>query len=264
MTEPSGFLMKAQVAGVMTLTLNNPKVSNPLDAELLQALYDSFKEARDSSSVRCVVLTGAGRAFSCGADILELEKRLKESPHAYVEELRRVFYPLILLIRALEKPVVSSVNGLAAGTGASLALACDIKVASEEASFVPSFSPAGLLAPGLAGLLVGHMGLSRALEHAWTAKPLNAQEALALGLVNMVVPAYRLESTTFSFVQKLLEAPPRCMGLTKKAMNLAVGRSLKEELDYEAQLQDILAATKDHSEGIAALLEKRPPAFTGD
>jgi 2-(1,2-epoxy-1,2-dihydrophenyl)acetyl-CoA isomerase len=259
-----GALMKAEVAGVMTLTLNAPKASNPLNAELLQGLLDCFREAQESSSVRCVVLAAAGRAFSCGADILELEARLKESPHAYAEELRSIVHPLIRLIRTMEKPVVVSVNGPAIGLGASLALSCDIKLASEDVSFVCSCAPAGLLPIGMTGALVQHLGISRALELAWTARPVPAQEALSLGLVNLVVPAYRLESTTFEFVRRILEGAPRSQALTKKAMNLALARSLKEELDYEAGLQDILAGTKDHKEGVAAILEKRPPSFTGE
>ncbi|MBI5622932.1 MAG: enoyl-CoA hydratase/isomerase family protein [Elusimicrobia bacterium] len=256
-----GSLLQAQVAGVMTLTLNRPKLSNPLDAELIAALRDCFQEARDSAQVRCVVLTGSGRSFSCGADIPELEALLKESPHAYAEELRELLYPLILLIRGMEKPVVASVNGPAAGVGASLALACDLKVASEDATFVCSCSAVGLLPCGITGLLARQVGLSRALELAWTGRPVHSQEALSLGLVNQVVPAYRLESSTFELVRVLLEGPGRCAGLTKKAMNLCSGRSLEEELDYEAGLQDILVSAKNHQEGVAAILEKRPPVF---
>ncbi|MBI4678443.1 MAG: enoyl-CoA hydratase/isomerase family protein [Elusimicrobia bacterium] len=264
MTAASDVLIKGVAVGVMTLTLNRPKVSNALNLELLHLLGEYLKEAQESSSVRCVVLTGAGRAFSCGADLNEVERLRQDPAWSYSEELRRVLHPILLRMRAMEKPVVASVNGAAEGLGASLALSCDLKVASEDASFTCSCAPTGLLPCGLTGLLPSRVGLSRALELAWTARPVPAQEALTLGLVNMVVPPYRLESTAFNVVSKLLEAAPRCLGLTKKVMNRASVRSLKDELEYEAHIQDILVKTKDHAEGLAAVLERRPPRFTGE
>lgn len=257
-------LLTAQAAGVLTLTLNRPKALNALTPELLEALLRALKEAAESPGVRCVVLAGAGRAFCAGFDAAALEKRRRDASWTLGAELRRSFHPVLLRIRSMEKPVVASVNGPAAGCGASLALACDLKVVSEDAGFVCSWGRAGLLLPGLSGPVARQLGFSRALEHAWTGKPLGSREALAIGLVNVVVPAYRVESATFALAAKLLEAAPRSVALAKRAVNRSVGRAWEEELEYEAQLQDLLGPTKDCAEGLAAFLEKRSPVFTGE
>lgn len=247
------------------MTLNRPKVLNSLTLGMLKGLMDALKSAEKRPEIRCIIIGATGRAFCAGADLGDLRKRQAEAPFSLGEELQKHFNPLIRQIRRMEKPVLGVVNGLAAGAGASLILACDVKVASEEASFICAFVRVGLVPDsGMTWLLPRHLGLSKALEHAWTAQPITAQQALASGLVNHVVPPYRLESTALALAVKLVEAPPRAVALTKRAMNRSWENSLEAQLEYEAQLQEILGKTKDHGEGVAAFLEKRPPKFTGD
>lgn len=254
-----------QVQGVLAVTLNRPKALNSLTQGMLTGLRDALDKARKSPDIRVVVLSANGRGFCAGADLSELEARSSRGDFSFAEELRSRFNPLVMEMRRLEKPVIASINGVAAGAGASLALGADIKIASEDASFICAFVRVGL-APdtGLTHLLPRALGLAKSLEHAWTAKPISSKDALACGLVNEVVPAYRLESATMAMAKKLLEAPPKAVALTKRAMNRASEASFEEALDYEAQLQDILGKTPDHREGVAAFLEKRPPKFTGE
>lgn len=258
-------LLSTQAAGVLVLTLNRPKALNALTMSMMKHLMASLKEAEANRDVRCVVLTAAGRAFCAGADLGELKKRQEAGPFSLGDELRRFFNPLIAQIRRMEKPVVGSVNGLAAGAGASLILATDVKICSEGASFICAFVKVGLVPDSaMTYLLPRHLGLSRALEHAWTAKPITASEALSAGLVNEVVPSYRLEAATMEMAQRLALAPPRAVAMTKRVMNRSWENTIEEQMEYEAQLQEILGKSKDHQEGVAAFLEKRPPQFTGE
>ncbi len=258
-------LLIVEAGGVMTLTLNRPKVLNSLTLGMLKGLMDALKSAEKRPEIRCVVITATGRAFCAGADLGDLRKRQTEAPFSLGEELQGHFNPLIQQIRRMEKPVLGAVNGLAAGAGASLILACDIKVAAEEASFICAFVRVGLVPDsGMTWMLPRTLGLSKALEHAWTAQPITAQQALEAGLVNHVVPPYRLEATTLALAAKLVEAPPRAVALTKRVMNRSWENSLDAQLEYEAQLQEVLGKTKDHAEGVAAFLEKRAPKFTGE
>jgi 2-(1,2-epoxy-1,2-dihydrophenyl)acetyl-CoA isomerase len=258
-------LLVTKAAGVLTLTLNRPKVLNSLTLAMLKTISEQLKAAEKDPEIRCVILTGAGRAFCAGADLGDLSKRKREADFSLGDELRRHFNPLAAQIRKLEKPVIGAVNGLAAGAGASLILSCDLKVCAEGASFICAFVRVGLVPDtGLTHLLPRAMGLSKALEHAWTAKPITAAEALAAGLVNKVVPEYRLETETLELAKALTSAPPRAIALTKRALNRAVGTQLEDQMEYEAQLQEILGRTKDHAEGVAAFLEKRPPQFLGE
>lgn len=257
--------MISEAAGVMVLTLNRPKVLNALTLEMMKGLSTALKKAEKSKDVRCVVLTANGRAFCAGADLGDLKKRQSEAEFSLGDELRRHFNPLVAQIRKMEKPVVGSINGLAAGAGASLILAADVKVCSDAASFICAFVKVGLVPDSaMTYLLPRHMGVSKALEHAWTAKPITAADALACGLVNEVVPPYRLEAATMELAARLTQAPPRAVALTKRAMNRSLENSFEGQMEYEAELQEILGKTKDHQEGVTAFLEKRAPKFIGE
>ncbi len=265
-TPPETLLLVDRREGVLTLTLNRPRVLNSMTREMCTALLKELKAAERDASVRVVVLTGAGRAFSAGGDLESLKKNYKagDGP-ALGAELRRYYIPLIRQIRKMEKPVIAAVNGIAAGAGASLALACDIKLCSATAKFISAFIQIGLVpAAGMTHRLTRGMGLGLALEYAWTAKPLSAREAAQFGLVNKVVPADELGKTVKEFVGKLLKAPPKALALTKRALNHAAHADLESCLEYEAQLQDILGRTQDHLEGVHAFLEDRPAKFTGE
>jgi 2-(1,2-epoxy-1,2-dihydrophenyl)acetyl-CoA isomerase len=252
--------------GVLTLTLNRPDALNALTGSMLKGLTEAVTKAGRDKAVRIIVLAGAGRAFSAGADLGDVKKRMASGKFEHGDELRKSFNPLILAMRRVEKPVVAVVQGTAAGAGASLALACDLKICAAEAKFLNAFSKVGLIPDsGMTWLLPRALGLSLALEHAWLAKPISAEAALRFGLVNRVVPAGELSAAVAETVAALLSVPPLALALTKRALNRSLeAPSLEDQLEHEAQLQSFLGKTKDHAEGIASFLEKRAPKFTGE
>jgi 2-(1,2-epoxy-1,2-dihydrophenyl)acetyl-CoA isomerase len=252
--------------GVLTLTLNRPDALNALTGTMLKGLADAVSKAGRDKAVRVIVIQGAGRAFSAGADLGDVKKRVASGKFEHGDELRKAFNPLILAIRRVEKPVIAVVHGTAAGAGASLALACDIKICAMEAKFLNAFSKVGLIPDsGMTWLLPRALGLSLALEHAWLSKPIPAGEALRWGLVNRVVAAAELPAALADAVSALLAVPPLSLALTKRAMNRSLeAPSLEDQLETEAQLQSHLGKTKDHAEGVASFLEKRAPKFTGE
>ncbi|MDE2489219.1 MAG: enoyl-CoA hydratase/isomerase family protein [Elusimicrobia bacterium] len=252
--------------GVLRLTLNRPESLNALTGTMLRGLADAVTKAGRDASVRAIALAGAGRAFCAGADLGDVKMRMADGSFEHGAELRKAFNPLILSIRRIEKPVVCAVQGTAAGAGASLALACDLKVCAEDAKFLNAFAKVGLVPDsGMTWLLPRALGLSLALEHAWLSKPITAQQALSSGLVNRVVPAAELEGSVGELLGRLFAVPPLSLALTKRALNRSLeAASLEDQLEYEAQLQQFLGRTKDHAEGMAAFLEKRPAKFTGE
>jgi 2-(1,2-epoxy-1,2-dihydrophenyl)acetyl-CoA isomerase len=248
-------------AGVATLTLHRPNARNALDAELKSALLSELRRAGRDREVRVVVLTGAGSAFCAGQDLRETAGR--DQP-AFGVLLRESYHPLILGIRRLEKPVVAALNGVAAGAGASLAFACDLRVAAESASFVLAFGRVGLIPDsGATWLLQRLIGPGRTAELAFTGDPLPADDAERLGLVNRVVPDDRLAAETQALAARLAAAAPRALALTKRALNRSLEVGLGDALEYEAALQDLAGRTADHAEGVRAFIDKRPPRFSG-
>jgi 2-(1,2-epoxy-1,2-dihydrophenyl)acetyl-CoA isomerase len=233
---------------------------------MLQELGKAVRDAERDKAVRCVVITGAGRGFSAGQDLADVSSRYKsDQPIELGAHIRKLYNPLIAAIRTIEKPFVASVNGVAAGAGCSLALACDIRIAAESASFIEAFINVGLVPDsGSTFFLPRLIGMSRAFEMAVTGRKVKGDEALTLGLVNRLVPDAELPAETKKLAQQLANLPPRAIGLTKRAMNAAWTADLEAQLDYEAMLQTVAGQTKDHREGIAAFLEKRPPKFTGE
>ncbi|MFN8471704.1 MAG: enoyl-CoA hydratase-related protein [Anaerolineae bacterium] len=252
--------------GVATITLNRPDVLNAFTDPMLEALNEALGKAERDASVRCVVITGAGRGFSAGQDLSDVKRREQEAGHpvSFAEHLRTKYNPVIRRIRTMEKPVIAAVNGVAAGAGASLALACDLRIAADKASFVLAFVKVGLVPDsGMNYFLVQMIGLPRAFELAATGGRLTAEEALRLGVVNRVVPTDELPAAAQAWAKELAQAPTRAIGLTKRAMNRALVSSVEEVLDYEAWLQEVAGRTADHKEGVAAFLEKRRPQFKG-
>jgi 2-(1,2-epoxy-1,2-dihydrophenyl)acetyl-CoA isomerase len=244
---------------VLTITLNRPDVLNAFNSEMQRALAAALKDARDGG-VRAVVITGAGRGFCVGQDLTEF----REASGDIGKRLRDNYHPNIRAIRALEKPVIAAVNGAAAGAGMSLACACDIRIAADSASFIPAFINIGLIPDSGGSYFVTRLlGPARAFEWLMSGKKLTAAEAHAWGLVSEVVEAGGLAARAGELAAQLADMPTRGIGMTKRLLDSAVGASLEEQLEREAQLQAAATQTEDFREGVAAFLEKRPPKFSG-
>lgn len=257
----SDTVLRESTSGVLTLTLNRPDALNSFTVEMKDALLAALRDAARDPEVRVVVLTGAGRAFSAGQD---LKERQGPDVDDLGTELRKRYNPIILAMRRLEKPIVGAINGVAAGAGMSLALACDIVIASDRATFVEAFTRVGLVPDtGSSWFLPRLVGYARAAELMLTADPLDPVTAERIGLVNRVVPADQLVAEANSIAVKLAASAPLALALAKRALNRAMGSSLEDALDYEAQLQSIAGRSTDHREGVTAFVEKRPPKFTG-
>ncbi len=246
---------------IATLTLDRPDALNSLTVPLKEELLRAFRDVAKDPAIRVVILTGAGRGFCAGQDLRE---RLEPGAAPLATELRERFNPIILAMRRLEKPIVGAINGIAAGAGASLAFACDIRIAAEEASFLLAFGRVGLIPDsGATWFLPRILGPAKAAELAMTGEPLTATDAERFGLVARVVPAAKLADEARALATRLAAGAPRALSLTKRALDRAAESTLEEALEYEAWLQGIAGATADHAEGIAAFIEKRPPRFTG-
>jgi len=256
-------LLREATAGVVTLTLNRPAKLNALNEEITEALIAALRAAGGDPSIRAIVLRGNGRAFSAGQD-LEAFVRLKASatPVSVAEHLRRGYNVVATLVRSIEKPVIASLNGIAAGVGLSLALACDLRIAAEDAELTLGFSKIGLIPDGGGSFMLPLLaGLGRALELAWTSDKIDAAEALRLGLVNRVVPADRLAEETQRYAERFAGLSPVALALTKRAFNRSVMPNFERWLDEEAELQEEAAAGPDLMEGVNAFMAKRAPAF---
>ena len=247
-------------SGVLTLTLNRPPV-NAFNLEMVTALRAAFTKAVHDTNVRCIILTGTGKAFSAGHDVAEmLQVQSQGGEFSYRAHMQATYNPLVLQIRQIEKPVIAAVNGAAAGAGLGIALACDLRIAAEAARFAVGFTGIGLtMDSGVSLLLPALIGLGRATEAAFTNTPVTAEQALAWGLVNRLVPAAGLASEASKLAASLAAGTVGAFGLTKRAFNRAILPNLEAVLDYEAHLQEIACKGEEHRQGVAAFLEKRPP-----
>jgi 2-(1,2-epoxy-1,2-dihydrophenyl)acetyl-CoA isomerase len=249
--------------GVATVTLNRPDVLNSFRRSMAAEMLATFEHIRDDSTIRAVVLTGAGRAFCAGQDLAEAVPKDGAIPDLG-DFVRDGYNPIVRAIRKLEKPVLCAVNGVAAGAGANLAFVCDIVFAASSATFIQSFAKIGVI-PDTAGtfILPRIVGLHRATVLTMLAEKMSAQQARDWGLVYMVTEPEALIETTFGTARYLARQPTRGLGLIKRGFNASLGIDLDDQLDYEEELQREAGRTADYAEGVHAFLEKRKPVFTG-
>jgi 2-(1,2-epoxy-1,2-dihydrophenyl)acetyl-CoA isomerase len=256
--DPAG--LRVEIAdGVATVTLDRPDALNALTIALKQALIAAFGDLAGDRAVRAIVLTGAGRAFCAGQDLRE---RLEPDAAALDVELRDRYNPLVRAIRGAPQPVIAAVNGVAAGAGASLAFACDLRIAADTARFVLAFGAIGLIPDtGATWTLQRLVGAGRAAEIALLNELVSAEEAARIGLVNRVVPAADLPAEAAALAARLAAGSPGALARTKQALQSGAESSFEEALELEARLQGEAGRHPDHAEGIAAFVEKRPPRF---
>ena len=248
--------------GVVTITLSRPQVYNALNDQLTYELQDAVKMAGKDPSARVVVLTGEGRAFCSGQD---LKASSGEENRSFIDSLHKRYNPLIKGIRQMAKPVICRLNGVAAGAGCSLALACDLIVAAEEASLIEVFVNIGLvLDSGSSYFLPRLVGYAKAFELSTMGSKITGKEAFDLGLVNKVVPLSELDEAVSAYTQYYAAAPTKAIGLMKKMLNKSGNATLDEMLEYEAYCQEIAGNTEDYKEGVNAFLEKRKARFKGN
>ena len=244
--------------GVLTVTLNRPK-ANAFTTDMAQALTKVFRDAGRNDAVRVVLLTAAGKIFSAGQDVTEFG----EGEHtSFRKHLLRTYNPLIVEMRRLEKPVIGAIHGAVAGAALGIALACDLRIAADNARFVVGFSGIGLAPDSAVSLMLPLLiGLARASEAAFMNQPISAEQALAWGLVNRMVPVDELPAASAAWASELAKGPIHAMGYTKRDFNKAILPNLEEVLDYEAHIQEVAGAGADHKEGLGAFREKREAKY---
>jgi 2-(1,2-epoxy-1,2-dihydrophenyl)acetyl-CoA isomerase len=252
-------VLTSRDGAVLTITFNRPEVYNAFNRDLHAALREALTEARDAA-VRCVVVTGAGKGFCAGQDL----KEFGQVAGSIRDALEETYHPNIRLVRTLEKPVIAAVNGAAAGAGLSFACACDLRVASDAASFVPGFVGIGLV-PDSGGTWFVHrlLGFARAFDWMCANTRLSAAEALEWGLVSQVIPAEAFAERVAELAAEWAARPTLAVARTKQLFEHAFAASLEAQLALEAELQQASVATEDFREGVDAFLQKRPPTFKG-
>jgi 2-(1,2-epoxy-1,2-dihydrophenyl)acetyl-CoA isomerase len=254
-------LLTTLQAATLTISLNRPERANAFNFEMIAELRTALEQTARDSQIRCVVLTGAGNSFSAGHDITEM-LAAQGQDISYREHLEETYNPLILQIRRLEKPVIGAVNGPVAGAGLGVALACDLRVAAETASFTVGFTGIGLVPDSAVSLLLPALiGLGRTTEFTFTNQPITATQALEWGMVNQVVPRDKLAETVAKLTAGLAAGPTGAYGLTKRLFNQNVLPNLEEALKFEGEIQETASKSEEHFEGVRAFMEKRKPSY---
>lgn len=250
-----------KIDSVGKITFNRPEKFNSFVRNMALTMQDTLKDCADDDSIRCILITGGGKAFSAGQDL----KEATDPDGPAIEKIVNEHYnPIIRKIREIEKPVIAAVNGVAAGAGANLALACDIVVASKSVKFIQAFSKIGLV-PDSGGtyFLPRLIGLPRATAIMMTGEPVDAEKAEKYGMIYAVYSDEDFEKNSLELAHTLAAMPTKGLGYTKHLLNQSLSNSLEEQLNAEAEFQARSANTEDHKEGVQAFLEKRKPGFTG-
>ncbi|MBK9177131.1 MAG: 2-(1,2-epoxy-1,2-dihydrophenyl)acetyl-CoA isomerase [Flavobacteriales bacterium] len=253
-------LLFANSSGVATLTLSRPDKLNSFDRQMSVEVIHALDVCAADATVRAVLITGAGRAFSAGQDLAEAI-----APGTKIEDILTMQYnPIVRRIRELKKPVIAAVNGVAAGAGANIAYACDLTLAAESANFIQSFINIGLI-PDSGGTftLPRLVGMQRAFGQMILAPKVGAKEAEARGMIWKAVPDAELMNEATALAQKLAVMPTKAIALTKEALNRSMANNLTQQLDVENELQTIAGRSHDYNEGVKAFLEKRKPVYSG-
>jgi 2-(1,2-epoxy-1,2-dihydrophenyl)acetyl-CoA isomerase len=254
-------IKKEKSDSILKIVLNRPEVYNAFNGEMLLALQDAFKEAHEDEDVRCVTITGEGKAFCSGQDL----KDFTEKKSTFKEALEKKYNPLIRSIASLPKPVLCGINGVAAGAGLSLALACDYRIAVENASLIEVFINVGLVPDsGSSFFLPRNTGYARAFEMCTTGGKVTAKEAMEMGMVNKVVSNKQVMDKLLDIKAKDYAArPTKAIGMIKQLLNKSFESDLNEILNLESEFQEAAGNSGDFKEGVNAFLEKRKPVFTG-
>ncbi|HAP01093.1 MAG TPA: 2-(1,2-epoxy-1,2-dihydrophenyl)acetyl-CoA isomerase [Bacteroidetes bacterium] len=248
--------------GVATITLNRPDVYNAFNDELTFELQDALKECEKNKDVRVVVLTGAGKAFCSGQD---LKAAAAAGIRSFKDSLEKRYNPIIRAMRNMAKPIVCRLNGVAAGAGCSVALACDVIVAGEGAYFSEAFINIALVPDsGSTYFLPRTVGGVRAFEYCTMATKVSATEAQQMGMINRVVKPEELDAEVKKFTDYYAAAPTKAIGMIKKMLNKSFHSDLEAMLEYESYCQEIAGSSKDNKEGVTAFIEKRKPVFKGE
>ncbi|MEH7512107.1 enoyl-CoA hydratase [Gottfriedia acidiceleris] len=245
---------------ILTLTLNRPESLNSFSYEMLNGMTEALNQANLNPEIKAIVLKGAGRSFSAGGDVKTMGN---VTPNAVYEHIG-ILNTVIKTIREIEKPVIASVHGFAAGAGFNLALACDLIIAADDSKFALSFSQVGLISDGGGSYFLPRLiGPYLAKQFFFTAEPVFAERLYQLGMINTLVPPENLAEETVKFANKIAAGPGKANGMMKKLINQSFTSSLDEMLELERITQPLMVATEDHQEGVAAFKEKRKAIFTG-
>ena len=250
--------------GILTITMNRPEVLNAFNDTMLAELTEAVEAAAEDETVRCVVLTGAGRAFGSGQDLRSLVEGRSSGAIGTVSGHVQKYHRVVLAIRNMPKPVIAAVRGAAAGISCNIALACDMRIASDDARFIEAFARIGLIPDGGGGYFLPRLvGVGKAMELAMLADEVSGPEAERIGLVNKCVLVEEFEEATRAFAQRLANGPTRAYGLIKKLIYTSAESDLQTSLRLEGELQDIAFETEDHQNAVVAFLQKQPPRYKG-
>src|SRR6266704_504865 len=257
-------LLISQDNSVLTITMHRPEVLNAFNDTMLGELNEAIEAAAQDDTVRCIVITGAGRGFGSGQDLKALAAVRSTTETGKVSEHLQKYHRLINAIRHMPKPVIAAVHGVAAGISCNLALACDMRIAADDARFIEAFARIGLVPDGGGGYFLPRLvGLAKAMEMSMLADEVRGPEAERIGLVNKCVPLAEFEATTMALAQRLARGPTRTYALIKQLIYTSVDSDLETTLELEGELQDQAFETADHREGVTAFLEKRAAQFSG-